>query len=133
MHPGGDSEYRLRQLLPSMDAWGTLGSASARWTQVFAVKGVMSTSDARDKVIHGALSRSALNAARRIAVLATMFQWKDAIDGKGEAARLHCAVLAQSVRDAFAVEGLDPDRYAMNCTDEIVDPEGNRNVQPALR
>jgi hypothetical protein len=41
--------------------------------------------------------------------------------------------LAQSVRDAFAAEGLDPDRYAMNCTDEIIDAEGNRSVRYSLR
>lgn len=94
---------------------------------------MISTSDAREKVIHGALNARELDAARRVTRLATMFQWKEAVTKKGEAARLHCGVLAQGVRDAFTAEGLDPDRYAMNCTDEIVDADGNRSVRYSLR
>lgn len=62
-----------------------------------------------------------------------MFQWKDAVDIKGGEARMHCGVLAQSVRDAFVSEGLDPDRYAMNCSDELLDANGERTVRYSLR
>lgn len=121
------------KILPVTDAVVDLGASGARWREIFAVNGVISTSDEREKVVHGALNTRELNAARRIARLPTMFQWKESVSEKGEAARLHCGVLAQSVRQAFTAEGLDPDRYAMNCIDEVVDAEGNRSTRYSLR
>ena len=60
------------------------------------------------------------------------FQFIDAIDKKGEDARIHFGVIAQQVAEAFASEGLDASRYALFCYDkwddeyeeiEVVDTE----------
>ena len=39
-------------------------------------------------------------------------------------ARLHVGVTAQDVAAAFAAEGLDAERYALFCADEVEGPDG---------
>ena len=45
------------------------------------------------------------------------FQYLDAVDGKGEKARLHLGVIAQRVKKAFETKGLDACVYGILCYD----------------
>ena len=40
------------------------------------------------------------------------------MEKKGESARLHVGIIAQQVKDAFEIEGLDATRYGLLCYDE---------------
>ena len=46
------------------------------------------------------------------------FKFKDAVEKKGDKARLHCGLIAQRVIEAFAGEGLDAKAYGLLCYDE---------------
>lgn len=94
------------------------GSASIRWSTVFAGTGTINTSDGRLKEVRGAPLEAELRAWGR--VRASVFQMLDAIALKGDDARLHGGYVAQEVADAFAAEGLHAADYALWCEDEIV-------------
>jgi len=123
--PGSDNAYQL-------------GAAGNRWTVVYAQSGTINTSDAREKEWRGGLNDAELRVAKRLSKLTGVYQWRDALDQKGGAARLHVGVTAQDVKAAFEAEGLDGFRYGMLCYDQwgsidaVIDDEGNE-VAPASK
>lgn len=116
---------------PGADNTQTLGSASYRWSVVYAGTGTINTSDEREKQQIANLD----DAERRVAVaikgLVKKYKYNDAVTLKGDDARIHVGVIAQEVVAAFAAEGLDATRYALLCHDtweaepEETDDEGN--------
>ena len=101
-------------LRPGADDSFDLGTASARFSDIYATNPVISTSDQFLKfgirVVNAAEKRvaAALQASSRI------YQWIDAVEAKGEeVARLHCGFIAQDVEAAFDAEGLDAGRYSL--------------------
>ena len=114
---------------PGADNTQTLGSASFRWSVIYAGTGTINTSDARDKLWRGAADAAELRAAKRIAAELGFYQWLAKIDEIGvENARFHFGVRAQAVWAIMADEGLvDPldedgkpgtTPYAFLCWDE---------------
>jgi hypothetical protein len=106
---------------PGVDNTQKLGSASFRWSEVFAGTGTINTSDEHEKHWLGEISAAEMRVARRLSGLMGMYQWKDSIAAKGDAARRHIGVTAQAVAAAFVAEGLDPAAYAVWCQDEVYD------------
>ena len=106
------------------------GAASVRWATIYAVTPTINTSDEREKQDIDLLG----NAEKRVAVtlkgLVKKFRFKDAVQSKGDNARIHVGVVAQEAIAAFQAEGLDPMRYGMICYDEWGTeddlPAGNR-------
>ena len=94
-----------------------LGSASNRWAVLFAGTGAINTSNETHKTredILDAEKAAALEIKRDI----WKFKFKDAIDVKGEGARIHFGVGAQSVGEILRKHGLNPDDYAFYCYDK---------------
>lgn len=127
----GVTAFRLLgtgEVVPGADNVQPIGSASFRWSAVYASSGTINTSDAREKAWCSAASEAELRAARRIIDELGFFQWNDAIALKGtEGARLHFGVRAQAVWAVMADEGLiapiaegaaPSSRYAFLCHDE---------------
>jgi hypothetical protein len=108
----------------------SLGTATRRWSVVYAGTGTINTSDLRDKQDIELLSESEKRVAIALKKLVKKFKFKDAIAKKGDAARIHVGVIAQEVAQAFDAEGLDPNRYGILCYDEWEaaedQPAGNR-------
>lgn len=102
---------------PTSDASIALGASSLRWTTVYATTGTINTSDGNQKQDVEALSVAELAVATRLKSLIRKFRFKDAVQIKGNDARIHVGVIAQDVRDAFAAEGLDASRYGIFCSD----------------
>jgi hypothetical protein len=102
---------------PTSDNTIALGASSLRWTTVYATTGTINTSDGNQKQDVEELSVAELAVARRIKSLIKKFRFKDAVETKGDAARIHVGAIAQEVRDAFIAEGLDPTRYGIFCSD----------------
>jgi hypothetical protein len=100
------------------DGLASLGSASARWSEVFAVNGTINTSDQRSKQDIESLTAAELRVASALKGLVKKFRFKDAVKTKGDAARTHIGVIAQEVIAAFQSEGLDAMRYGIICYDE---------------
>jgi hypothetical protein len=132
----GDNTERMRidssgVVRPGADNTQTLGSASYRWSVVYAGTGTINTSDEREKQQIADLN----DAERRVAValkgLVKKYKYNDAVELKGDDARIHVGVIAQEVVAAFEAEGLDATCYALLCYDtweaeqEEVDKNGN--------
>ncbi|MBB5520079.1 DUF2793 domain-containing protein [Amphiplicatus metriothermophilus] len=108
-------------LRPTPDNTHTLGTASFRWSEVFAATGTINTSDAREKDVIGPPSAAEKRAARRVLGAIVKYRWLDALAAKGETARIHFGVTAQAVQAAFAAEGLDAGRYGLFCEDPVME------------
>jgi hypothetical protein len=99
------------------DNVNTLGSATYRWSVVYAGTGTINTSDINEKEQIANLDAAELRVATAIKGMIKKFKWKDAVAEKGDGARIHVGVMAQEVEAAFRAEGLDPDRYGLFCKD----------------
>ena len=107
-----------------------LGWASVRFDDIYATNGTIQTSDRNEKQDIEVLSE----AEQRVAVAAKgmlrKFRWKDAVEEKGDDARIHFGIIAQDLQAAFEAEGLDAGRYAMfistTWTDEETGEERSR-------
>lgn len=93
------------------------GLSTGRWTIVYATTGTINTSDFNFKEQIADLDAAELRVATAIKGLIKKFKWKDAVEKKGDGARIHVGVIAQEVEAAFVAEGLDPERYALFCKD----------------
>ena len=103
---------------PVTDNTYALGSASQRFSLLYAGSGTINTSDAREKQQVRTLGEAERAVAVRCKGLLRAFKFRDAVDGKGDSARIHFGVIAQDVEAAFAAEGLDARSYALFCHDE---------------
>jgi hypothetical protein len=113
---------------PGTNGLQNLGTASNPWAQVFAATSTISPSSELLKKIRGPLTEAEVRAWERVQPV--IFQFLDAIEQKGDDARLHAGYRAQAVEAAFIAEGLDPRRYALFCEDDIVKAVAVRQPVP---
>lgn len=106
------------QVIPSLDNAVSNGNASFRWSVIFAGTGTINTSDQREKQQVRALSAAERAVAVRLKGLLRAFKFNDAVDKKGNSARIHFGIIAQDVKAAFEVEGLLAENYAVLCYDQ---------------
>jgi hypothetical protein len=102
--PGGENLY-------------TLGSATKRWSTVYAGTGTINTSDEREKTFLD-IEQAESDCAKALKGMMRKFKFNDSIEDKGEDARIHYGVGAQSVITKMEEFGLDPMEYAFICYDE---------------
>ena len=114
---------------PGSDNLLTCGDPSHRWSQIYAVSGAISTSDARYKTIDGAINDAEAETAKVILQNIIKYRWNDATKAKGRDARQHFGVTPQSVVAAFKANGLDAGRYGIWCEDKIVEHYEDENGQ----
>jgi hypothetical protein len=103
---------------PGSDNTVSLGTGGQRWSVVYAGTGTINTSDEREKQDIEALSDAECRVAAALKGLIKRFRFKDAVQTKGDDARIHVGVIAQDVIAAFQAEGLDPMRYGIVCYDQ---------------
>lgn len=96
----------------------TLGGGSNLWSIVYSATGTINTSDAREKDWRGGLSPAELAAAKDLAKEIGVYRWLSAIEEKGDDARLHVGILAQTVQTVMERHGLDAHRYGFFCWDQ---------------
>jgi hypothetical protein len=94
-----------------------IGHASYRWRTIFAGTGSINTSDRTEKQDIDVMSEAETRVAVACKGLMRKFRFIDAVEAKGDDARIHFGIIAQDLQDAFAAEGLDASRYAMFCSD----------------
>lgn len=112
-------ELYVNATAPGDDASIYLGNASKRWSQVYAATTAISTSDERAKTDITDPDEALMRAWGKVNF--KVFQFKEALERKGEGARLHVGVIAQQVVRAFESEGLDAFRYGLLCYDQWED------------
>jgi len=111
-----------------------LGQSAARFNDAYITNGVTTGSDANDKQDIETLS----DAEQRVAVackgLLRKWRWKDAVEAKGDDARIHFGIIAQGLQAAFEAEGLDAGRYAMFMSNTWTDEEtGEERTRMGVR
>lgn len=111
----GRTEFR-NSPVSSVDNTASLGTATNRWSVVYAGTGTINTSDAREKTSPLQIDDAVLDAWGDVQLIT--FQWLESVMKKGDDSRWHFGVIAQQVRDAFEARGLDGTRYGLLCYDE---------------
>ena len=118
---GRDSNVELvlgsNAFRPAVDNDLNLGQANFRLSTVYAASGAINTSDATNKQDIDVISEAETRVALACKGLMRKFRFIDAVDKKGDNARIHFGIIAQDLQAAFVAEGLDPNRYAMFCSD----------------
>jgi hypothetical protein len=109
------------------------GTASKRWAQVYAADGTVNTSDEREKTDIRKLSEAEHLVAVALKGELRAFRWREAVDRKGDEARIHFGVMAQKVAEAFQAQGLDATRYGVFCHDVWEDDEGATHERLGVR
>jgi hypothetical protein len=100
-----------------------LGGITNRFDDIYATNGTIQTSDRNEKQDIEALSEAEQRVAVACKGLLRKFRWKDAVEEKGDDARIHFGIIAQDLQDAFEAEGLDAGRYAMFISSTWTDEE----------
>lgn len=118
---------------PTTDNGANCGESGKRWSVVYAVNGTIQTSDRNEKQDIEALTAAELRVGVRLKALVRKFRFRDAVQAKGDAARIHIGVIAQDVEAAFKAEGLDPDRYGVFCKDVIARDDGTTFERRGVR
>jgi len=84
-----------------------------RFNDAYVTNGVTSGSDRTQKQDILEITTAEYNVAKACKGLLRSFRWIDAVEKKGDDARIHFGIMAQDLQDAFTAEGLDAGRYAM--------------------
>lgn len=101
-----------------------LGNSSAKWNSIYASTSTISTSDRTTKQQIEVISDAEARVATAAKALMRKFKFNDAVEEKGDNARIHFGIIAQDLQDAFSAEGLDASKYAMFCSDTWWEHEG---------
>ena len=112
---------KFGDVTPAVDANQNFGSGSLRWQTIYASTPTINTSDARSKQDIDSMSDAEKRVALAIKSKIKKFRFIDAVEKKGDGARIHFGVIAQEVAAAFSAEGLDPTQYGIFCYDEWED------------
>lgn len=120
-------------LYPSTDNNIALGGSGNRWSVVYAGTGTINTSDGNLKQDVTELDEVEKRVALRLKALIRKFRFKDAVAEKGNDARIHVGAIAQDVENAFILEGLNPERYAVFCKDIWTDENGVEQTRLGIR
>ncbi|EJD6598903.1 hypothetical protein M0L39_RS02940, partial [Providencia rettgeri] len=108
-------------LLPSDDNKYSVGRPQARVSEIYAATGNINTSDERYKIpVHASddVKEREKKAALEIKSSIYRYQLADAVDEKGNYARTHFGVGAQTVCKIMENHGLDARDYAFYCHDQ---------------
>ena len=103
---------------PGTDNLQALGDLANRWSVVFAGTGSINTSDEREKTELLSIDETERAVAVELKSALVKFKFTDAVEKKGDDARIHFGVGAQTVGAIFEKHGLDPHDYALFCYDE---------------
>jgi len=139
---GGDVyKWDSNQFYPAVDNARDLGFPSFRWDDIYATNPNINTSDRNEKQDIEEINAAETAVAKACKGLLRSFRWIDAVEKKGDEARIHFGIIAQDLQDAFTAQGLDAGRYAMfisntwwetqteveavEAVDEVIDEDGN--------
>lgn len=114
-------KWRIRgdgAMVPGSDNAQTCGSASLRWSTVYAGTGTINTSDAREKTTVTPLSAAELACAVQLAREIGWFHFHEAVSAKGPGARQHVGMTVQRSIEVMQQHGLDPFCWGFICHDE---------------
>lgn len=95
-----------------------LGSASWRWSVVYAGTGTINTSDAREKTPVRVMAADEIEAAKALSKEIGVYQFLAYVDAKGDKARHHIGMTVQRAIEIMRHYGLEPFSYGFICYDK---------------
>ena len=134
--------YYYGDLIPRTDGTQSVGKPTNRLNTMYTASDAISNADAREMTPVEPLSDAEHNVANELRQHIGKYKQNDAVSQKGDKARWHFGIDAQTVKDIFAKYGLDGFDYGVLCYDEwdneyIDYPEEKDNdgntVKPARR
>ena len=90
-----------------------LGGSNNTWDNGYINGGTWTASDENIKQDISDLNEAELKVASALKSMMKKFRLKEAVNKKGDNARIHVGVIAQQVKSAFEAEGLEAYRYAI--------------------
>jgi hypothetical protein len=102
---------------PALDNTYTWGTPSNRFSVYYGGTGTINTSDAREKTEVQALTPAEIAAATDLAREIGRYQFLDAVEKKGDAARQHIGMTVQRAIEILESHGLDAKSYGFICYD----------------
>ena len=114
---------------PGADNTQTLGSASYRWSTVYAGTGTINTSDARAKTPVRGMTDAEIAAAKDLSKEIGVYQFLQSVIDKGTDARQHIGLTVQRAAEIMTGHGLDPWSYGFMCHDTWADQYGAAECQ----
>ena len=118
-----DESSSTRRVIPRQNNNGgsdgnlDLGDGGSRFRTLYATTGSINTSDAREKTAVISLSSDELAAASQIAFSIGTYQWLQAVEEKGVAARHHAGLTVQRAIEIMEANNLNPFSYGFICYD----------------
>lgn len=109
------------QFISGVDNSRTLGSATFRWSTVYAGTGSINTSDAREKTPVRGFTPDEINASQQLSKEIGAYRFLSAIAAKGDTAREHIGMTVQRVIEIMIANQLDPFGYGFVCHDDWED------------
>ena len=103
----------LKQFVPKTNNEYNLGTSSNKWKDVYATNGAINTSDRNAKTCIKNIDDNILEAWDDVSLVS--FKFKDAVEKKGDNARIHAGYIAQNIQENLNKYGIDACKYGLFC------------------
>lgn len=90
-----------------------LGTSTNRFKDIYATNATINTSDRNAKTSIKNIDDNILNAWENVSLVS--FKFKDAVEKKGNNARIHAGYIAQDVQEKLSKYGIDACKYGLFC------------------
>lgn len=102
-----------KQFIPNTNNEYNLGSSNNKWKDVYATNATINTSDRNAKTVIKNIDDKLLDAWKDVSLVS--FKFKDAVEKKGDDARIHMGYIAQNIQEELNKHGIDACRYGFFC------------------
>ena len=106
-------EFRNNVVRYSLDNSCDLGTAQNRFKDIYATNATINTSDKNAKTSIKNIDDNLLNAWENVSLVS--FKFKDAVEKKGDDARIHTGYIAQDIQEELNKHGVDACKYGLFC------------------
>lgn len=90
-----------------------LGTSAHRWKDIYATNATINTSDRNAKTSIKNIDDNLLKAWDEVSLVS--FKFKDAVEKKGDNARIHAGYIAQNIQEELNKYGIDACKYGLFC------------------
>ena len=130
-----NDDIRSIDFLPSVNDAINLGTSTNKWKDIYATNAAINTSDRNAKQDIAVIDDNILEAWNNVTLVS--FKFKDAVEKKGDGARIHMGYIAQDIKEELNKYGIDACKYGLFCynswdaqeekshEEERTDEEGN--------
>lgn len=104
-----------KQFVPKTNNEYNLGTSTNKWKDIYATNAAINTSDRNAKTDIKNIDDNILEAWGNVSLVS--FKFKDAVEKKGDEARVHTGYIAQDIQEKLNKYGIDACDYGLFCYD----------------